>query len=133
MTMKIDHLAIWADNIELLRAFYMKYFGMMSNELYINEKKQFRSYFLSFGDSGARIELMTAPAKSKPSSRGQMKGLAHFCLSVGTKEQVMAMAEQFRHDGYAILSEPRTTGDGCFEAAIADPEGNYVEIAASEE
>ena len=27
-----------------------------------------------------------------------------------------------------ILSLPRTTGDGYYECAIADPEGNYVEI-----
>ena len=26
--MKIEHLAIWADDIELLRAFYMKYFNL---------------------------------------------------------------------------------------------------------
>ena len=33
-------------------------------------------------------------------------------------------------DGYTILSEPRMTGDGCYESAVADPEGNYVEITA---
>lgn len=38
------------------------------------------------------------------------------------------MAEQFRADGLAILSEPRTTGDGFYECAVADPEGNCVEI-----
>ncbi len=37
--MRIEHLAIWADNIELLRNFYMKYFDMQSNEMYTNEKK----------------------------------------------------------------------------------------------
>ena len=36
--------------------------------------------------------------------------------------------EQLRNDGYTVLSEPRITGDGCYESAIADPEGNRVEI-----
>jgi lactoylglutathione lyase len=48
MTMRIDHLAIWADDIELLRAFYMKYFGMMSNSPYINEKKTIPLLFSIF-------------------------------------------------------------------------------------
>lgn len=30
--MKIDHLAIWADDIESLREFYTKYFGFVSGE-----------------------------------------------------------------------------------------------------
>jgi len=128
--MKIEHLAIWADDIELLKEFYTKYFDMKSNNMYTNEKKQFHSYFLLFGDGETRIELMTAPGKLEPPSRWQMKGLAHFAISVGGKARVLALVEQLRNDGFTILSEPRTTGDGYFESAIADPEGNYVEISA---
>ncbi len=126
--MKIDHIAIWAEDIELLRKFYMRYFNMICNDKYVNPKKNFSSYFLSFDDGGARIEMMNIPGKDAPASRGDLKGLAHFAISVGCKENVDDMAQRLRKDGYTILSDPRTTGDGYYECAVADPEGNYVEI-----
>lgn len=128
--MKIDHIAIWAEDIELLRTFYITYFGMQSGEKYTNPTKHFTSYFLSFNGESTRIELMHRPDIQDSASRDNLKGLAHFCISVGSEEAVRAFAERLRADGYAILSEPRTTGDGCYESAVADPEGNYVEISA---
>ena len=126
--MRIEHIAIWADDIELLRDFYCKYFNLECGDKYVNLKKKFSSYFLSFNEGGARIELMNIPNMENPSGRCNLKGLAHFAISVGSKEAVDNLAEQLRGDGYTILSEPRTTGDGCYECAVADPEGNYVEI-----
>lgn len=128
--MKIDHIAIWAEDLEMLREFYMKYFNMSCSDKYVNPRKNFNSYFLSFADGGARIEIMNIPGKDSPSSRGDLKGLAHFSISVGSKEKVDSMAKRFSENGFTILSAPRTTGDGYYECAIADPEGNYVEITA---
>ncbi len=126
--MKIDHIAIWAEDLEVLRKFYMQYFDMSCSDLYANPKKNFSSYFLSFEDGGTRIEIMNIPGKDAPSSRGDLKGIAHFAISVGSKENVDSMAKMLRKDGFTILSDPRTTGDGYYECAVADPEGNYVEI-----
>ena len=128
--MKIEHIAIWADEIELLRAFYTKYFDLNCGDRYTNSAKNFTSYFLSFGEGKTRIELMRIPDMESPASRGNLRGLAHFAISVGGKEIVNTLTERLRKDGYSILSEPRTTGDGYYESAIADPEGNYVEISA---
>ena len=128
--MRIEHIAIWAEDIELLREFYTKYFGMRCNDKYVNPKKYFSSYFLSFEGERTRIELMNIPNMESPVSRGNLKGLAHFAISVGGKESVNILTEQLRNDGYTILSEPRTTGDGYYEGAVADPEGNHVEIVA---
>lgn len=127
--MRIEHIAIWADNIELLRTFYIKYFGLSCSDKYINTTKHFTSYFLSFEEAETRIEIMHIPDMASPASRGNLKGLAHFSIAVGSKEAVNALTEQLRGDGYTILSEPRTTGDGCYESAIADPEGNCIEIS----
>jgi len=33
-----------------------------------------------------------------------------------------------REAGYTIIGEPRWTGDGFYESAITDPDGNTVEI-----
>ena len=128
--MKIEHLAIWADDIELLRAFYMKYFNLRCGDRYINPIKNFTSYFLFFEEEETRIELMHKPGMGTPVSRGNLMGLAHFSIAVGSPEMVDKLTERLRKDGYTILSEPRTTGDGYYESAVADPEGNYVEITA---
>lgn len=129
--MKIDHLAIWCDNIECMKAFYAKYFGCTANELYHNPKNAFKSYFLSFGKDGARIELMNRPnITDEPERRGFMKGIAHFDIIVGTETDVNALHDRLRNDGFIIASELRHTGDGYYEFAVLDPEGNYVEISA---
>lgn len=127
--MKIEHLAIWVDDIEKIRQFYVKYFDAVSNEKYTNIKKGFSSYFLKFSDCNTRIELMSRPdIVNEPAKRGFMKGIAHFALSVGNKEAVDRLTEKLRADGYTIEGEPRTTGDGYYESVVLDPEGNYVEI-----
>lgn len=126
--MKIEHIAIWADDIELMRTFYTKYFDLSCSDKYTNRIRDFTSYFLSFGDFKTRIEIMHIPNMESPVSRGNLKGLAHFAISVGSKEIVNSLTERLRKDGYTIMSEPRTSGDGYYESAILDPEGNYVEI-----
>ncbi len=126
--MRIDHIAIWTDDIEKLRDFYMKYFNMRCGSKYTNENKGFTSYFLSFEGEATRIEIMNIPEMASPHDREKMPGLTHFAISVGSKERVDELTETLRTDGYAILGEPRTTGDGYYESVVADPEGNRVEI-----
>ncbi len=55
-------------------------------------------------------------------------GYAHIAFSIGTREAVDALTERLRADGQAILSEPRVTGDGYYESAVGDPDGNVIEI-----
>lgn len=130
--MRIHHLAIWCNDIELMRTFYMKYFGCESNQLYHNPNKNYTSYFLSFDGGDCRIELMNrTDIKDEPTKRGFVMGMAHFDIEVGDENKVNTITEQLRLDGYTIASEPRKTGDGYYEAGILDPEGNYVEISAT--
>ncbi len=129
--MKIHHFAIWCDDIEAMRIFYTQYFACESNTQYYNPTKKFTSYFLSFKDSDCKIELMNRPEiTDEPLKRGFTKGIAHFDIEVGDEETVDSLTQQLRADGYTIASEPRRTGDGYYEAAVLDPEGNYVEISA---
>jgi len=58
--MKIEHIAIWVSDLENMKAFYQKYFHVTAGEMYINPKKNFESYFLSF-ESGCRLEIMKMP------------------------------------------------------------------------
>ncbi len=125
--MHIEHIAIWTKDLEKMRAFYECYFGTKSSEKYTNPKTRFQSYFLSF-PTGGRIELITKPFLSDRSV--DTLGYAHLALAVGTKEDVDSFAERFIADGYPLLSGPRTTGDGYYEAVIQDPEGNFIELTA---
>lgn len=123
--MKINHIAIWAENLEYLRSFYTDYFDGTSGPRYHNPAKGFTSYFITFkGD--CRLELMHVDTLSPRVDH--TIGLAHLSFSVGSKEAVNRLTELLRHDGFKIIGEPRTTGDGYYESVIADPEGNIVEI-----
>ncbi len=126
--MKIEHIAIWVSEIELMRSFYENYFNAKAGDKYINLKKNFTSYFLSFTE-GTRLELMYKPEIKNNQNQGTERlGFIHFALSVGSKEKVINLTELLRKDGYEIVGEPRITGDGYYESVVLDPEGNRIEI-----
>ena len=127
--MRIEHIAIWTHDLERLRQFYETYFGGSANTKYVNPRKQFESYFLTFAD-GARLELMQMPGvpQSKNDVEQQFTGYIHIALSVGSREAVDALTDRLRADSYRILDGPRATGDGYYESSVLDPDGNRIEI-----
>ena len=124
--MRIEHVALWVNDIEKMRDFYCSCFQAESSEKYFNPHKKFSSYFLSFKD-GARLEIMNKP-DLESSLQPMISGWAHIALSAGSKEAVDSLTEKLRSEGYTIAGEPRTTGDGYYESIILDPEGNQIEI-----
>jgi lactoylglutathione lyase len=127
--MKIEHVAIWAKDIEKLRNFYVQYFGARPNEKYTNGVKKFSSYFLNF-DAGARLEIMQMPSvpESADNPYKQYAGIIHIAISVGSAEKVDTLTSDLSRDGYQVLDGPRKTGDGYYESVVLDPENNRVEI-----
>lgn len=125
--MKIEHIALYANDLEGARKFFMKYLGAQSNDGYHNPRTNFRSYFLSF-DDGARLEIMNKPEMTDLPKDLVRTGYVHIAFSVGSKEKVDALTAQLKSDGYEIVSEPRTTGDGYYESCIVAIEGNQIEI-----
>jgi len=127
--MRIEHVAIWTGDIERLKRFYIKYFNCISGNKYRNESDNFESYFLSF-DNGTRLELMQMPSipNNLNNTKVQYKGIIHIAISVGNKENVVGITEKLRSDGYTIVSDPQTTGDGYFESCALDSDGNRIEI-----
>ncbi|MGM0215299.1 VOC family protein [Enterococcus sp. AZ109] len=125
--MKLEHVAMYVHDLEEMRAFFEKYFGAQSNDMYHNTKTGLQTYFLTF-DDGARLELMTRPEVEEGVPSLYQAGLIHLAFSVGSKEKVDTMTKQFLADGYQVLSGPRTTGDGYYESAIVALEGNQIEI-----
>lgn len=125
--MEIEHVALYVNNLEKVRNFFMKYFGAKSNCGYHNPRTDFRSYFLSF-DDGARLEIMSKPEMSDSSKEPNRTGYAHIAFSVGSKENVDALTAALKNDGYEVVSGPRTTGDGYYESCIVSVEQNQIEI-----
>lgn len=129
--MQIDHIAIWCNDLEGMQHFYIHYFEASSSAPYFNHSKNFRSYFLKFGGK-CTLELMQMPGipKTKDNPKKQFTGLIHLAIKVGSKNKVEQLTEKLRRDGFPVISNPRTTGDGKYESVILDPEGNRIEIVA---
>ena|SRR6056297_2575757 len=127
--MKIEHIAIWTRNIETMHEFYTHYFDAKADTKYKNESKDFESYFLNF-EGGARLELMHMPGIPDNNSDplAQHIGIIHIAISVGSRERVLKLTQQLEADGYEVIGNPRTTGDGYFESVVFDPERNRIEI-----
>lgn len=127
--MRIEHLALWTNDITRCVDFYVRYFGARAGAAYENQKKQFESRFLEF-DDGARIEVMHTEAFAPQAieAGAQRMGLTHFAISVGSTAQVDVLTTRLRNDGYTVLDGPRRTGDGYYESVVLDPDGNRVEI-----
>ena len=125
--MKIEHIALYVNDLEGAKDFFMKYFCAKSNEGYHNVRTDFRSYFLTFED-GARLEIMTKPDLTDSGDFLNRYGYAHIAFSVGSREAVDRLTERLASDGYPVYSGPRTTGDGYYESCILSFEGNLIEI-----
>ncbi|MDX6475436.1 MAG: lactoylglutathione lyase [Gaiellaceae bacterium] len=114
---RIDHVALYTDDLEGLRWWYERWLGARGGARYENAAKGFSSYFLEF-DGGVRLELMQM--------RGEELGLrAHLAFSLGSREAVDTLAAEL-----GAVDGPRTTGDGYYEAVVLDPDGNRVELTA---
>ena len=125
--MIIEHIAMYVNDLEKARVFFIKYFHAKSNDGYHNKTTNFRSYFLTF-DDGARIELMCHPDMQDIEKEMRRTGFIHMAFSVGSKEKVDELTQILKNDGYEVLSGPRTTGDGYYESCIVGIEGNQIEI-----
>ena len=129
--MRIDHIALWTDDIERIKNFYVSYFGATAGAGYTNPKKGFSSCFLSFAE-GARIEVMKTETLSPVviEHGAQRMGLAHFAISLGSEGEVDELTRRLKDDGYSILDGPRRTGDGYYESVALDPDGNRIELTS---
>ena len=125
--MRIEHIAMYVNDLETARDFFIRYFNAKSNEGYHNKTTDFRSYFLRF-DDGSRLEIMTKPVMEDCQKTVSRTGYAHIAFSLGSKDAVNALTEKMKKDGYEVISGPRITGDGYYESCIVGIEGNQIEI-----
>lgn len=125
--MKIEHIAMYVNDLERSKDFFEKYFEAVSNSGYHNKNTGFRSYFLSFSD-GTRLEIMNKPEMDDNEKSITRTGFTHIAFSVGSRKKVDELTEKLKADGFEVISGPRTTGDGYYESCIVDIEKNQIEI-----
>jgi lactoylglutathione lyase len=126
--MRIDHLAVWTKDLERLREFYVRYFEVDVGQRYDSANHPgFSSYFLRFGNGGARLELMTFPELAAAAPHPAL-GYPHVAIGVGSRDAVDALIHRMTADRVPVVTAPHLTGDGYYEAVIRDPDGNLVEI-----
>lgn len=126
--MRLAHVALWTLDLDAAAAFWSDYFDAEVGDLYESRNRPgFRSRFVRLPGGGA-IEVMTGPwvEAAPPVERA---GWDHVAVSLGSETAVDALADRCRAEG-CLLSGPRRTGDGYYEAVIAAPDGTRVEITA---
>lgn len=137
MSASINHVALYVNDLEAAKDFFVTYLGAVANDEYHNPTTGFRSYFLSFGreehdgaahDGTARLEIMTRPGMDDPAKPFARTGYAHVAFSLGSPQAVNALTARLKADGYEVLSGPRTTGDGYYESCVVALEGNQIEL-----
>jgi lactoylglutathione lyase len=130
--MAIDHVAIWTNQLEKLKEYYVKYFDGRANKKYLNDEKHFESYFVSF-ESGTRLELMQMPGipeNLNDNVEKQYLGIIHLSFGMESMDKVNDKYNEFKKDGFRILKGPRKTGDGYWEFETLDPDNNRIEVSA---
>ena len=126
--MRIDHIALFCRDLEVMRQFFLDYFEAASNELYHNPRTGLRTYILSFTEGSTRLELMQRPDVADADPSVAAIGFLVVSFAVGSKRGVDLLTRRLADDGYPVVSGPRTTGDGYYESCILGPEGIQIEV-----
>ena len=127
--MTLEHVALYALDLEGARSFFVRYFDAQSNDGYHNPRTGLRTYFLTF-EGGSRLEIMSKTDIGEAGGKRGRMGYAHIAFKLGSRDAVNALTERLSADGFAVLSGPRVTGDGYYESVVLDHEGNEIEIIA---
>lgn len=126
--MRLAHVALWTRDLDAAAAFWARTFDAEVGALYESRNRPgFCSRFVRLKDGGA-IELMAGPwvEAVAPAERVSWD---HIAVSLGSEAAVDALADRCRAEG-CLLSAPRWTGDGFYEAVITAPDGTRVEITS---
>jgi len=127
--MKLEHVALYVEDLEAVKGFYVRHFGATASAKYHNPRSGLQTYFLSF-DSGARLEIMQRPGMSPRVSGEHPLGYTHISFKLGSAEKVDQLTKKLQESGCPLLNGPRMTGDGYYESVLSDPEDNLIELVA---
>lgn len=124
--MKLAHVALWTTDVEASAGFWQRCFSAEIGPRYESRNRPgFVSRFVRLPGADLRVELMEGPWVAPPP--GEASGWAHVALSVGSEAEVDRIAARFDAEGL-LVSAPRRTGDGYYEAVVRTPDDTLIEI-----
>ena len=126
--MRIDHVALFCKDIEMMKIFLVKYIHAIVGKNHISKRTGQTNCFLSFTDGGSRLELMTYPDKISQQAKMERQSMAHLSISAGNRDNVNLLTKRLGKDGFQILSSPRITGDGYYESSVMTIDSLIIEI-----
>lgn len=125
----LAHVALWTRDLDAAATFWRELFDARVGEPYRSARREgFVSRFVTLPGGGA-VELMTGPWLDAAEGGAERVGWDHVAVSLGSREAVDALAARCAREG-RLVSGPRMTGDGFYEAVLAMPEGTRVEITS---
>lgn len=123
--MKIDHVAMYVNDLEAEKDFFVKYFNATASSKYTTFRGDFSNYLLRWSD-GSRLEIMTdTSADAKKAS--YRTGINRFYFLADDRKEVDDIMNKLAADG-VIVEIPRENAEGYYESVVVDPEGNEIVV-----
>ena len=124
----LGHVVLNVANLKKSENFYRSIVGMKVSA----KNQRTKMTFLSFGREHHDVALMELNKGAKHVSGRGMPKLHHFCIYVGTNEEVDKLYPLLRRRKIPIVSGPEILEvAGNRSISFLDPDGNRVEIACN--
>ena len=127
-TVKLNHIDIWAEDIESSRKFYTRFFAGKAKRKSKVNLDQSDSYSIKFGN-GPALELKP---KNKIADLPQGASIVHptnnLSFKFENKSQVDDLTQWILDEGYKLESNPTYLENGFYSSTVYDPDQNRVQI-----
>ena len=119
MVQGVEHIALCAENVPSLIAWYQKVF-----HLDLVKEGQAGPFFLRFPD-GLLIEFVETAGGIPPIPKDKEKGFRHIALTVSSLEK---MAIELKKEGVAVVEDFKIVPNGTKLFLFRDIEGNIIQL-----
>jgi catechol-2,3-dioxygenase len=123
----LGHIVLNVADLKKSERFYCTVLGLKVSA----RNSRTKMSFLSYGREHHDVALMQLPAGAKVSNNGVPK-LHHFCIYVGSNEEIDELYSILKRRKIPIVSGPETLEvAGNRSISFLDPDGNRVEVACN--
>ncbi|MET0501752.1 MAG: VOC family protein [Candidatus Binatia bacterium] len=124
----LGHVVLNVANLKKSESFYRSIVGMKVSA----RNRRAKMTFMSFGREHHDVALAELPKGTKHAGGKGMPKLHHFCIYVGTNQEVDALQPVLKRRKITIVSGPEVLEvAGNRSISFLDPDGNRVEIACN--